>query len=70
MTQLFTLGMITMVKKQSTIGDEKKHNPRLAGKTMDDFVAIMDNLNLPKPKLIDQAVPANLSLGMVSHAAE
>jgi glyoxylase-like metal-dependent hydrolase (beta-lactamase superfamily II) len=57
-------------KKQSTIGDEKKYNPRLAGKTMDEFVAIMDNLNLPKPKLIDQAVPANLSLGMVSHAAE
>ena len=57
-------------KKQSTIGEEKKHNPRLAGKTMDEFVEIMDNLNLPKPKLIDQAVPANLSLGMVSHAAE
>ncbi|MDC6486806.1 MBL fold metallo-hydrolase [Methylophilaceae bacterium] len=76
--KLFTLPDDTIVypghdyhgKKQSTIGDEKKHNPRLAGKTMDDFVAIMDNLNLPKPKLIDQAVPANLSLGMVSHAAE
>ena len=36
--------------EQSTIGDEKKHNPRLAGKTMDEFVAIMDNLNLPKQK--------------------
>ena len=76
--KLFTLPDETIVypghdyhgKKQSTIGDEKKHNPRLAGKTMDEFVAIMDNLNLPKPKLIDQAVPANLSLGMVSHAAE
>ena len=76
--KLFTLPDHTIVypghdyhgKKQSTIGDEKKHNPRLAGKTMDEFVAIMDNLNLPKPKLIDQAVPANLSLGMVSHAAE
>ena len=76
--KLFTLPNDTIVypghdyhgKKQSTIGDEKKHNPRLAGKTMDEFVAIMDNLNLPKPKLIDQAVPANLSLGMVSHAAE
>jgi glyoxylase-like metal-dependent hydrolase (beta-lactamase superfamily II) len=76
--KLFTLPDDTIVypghdyhgKKQSTIGDEKKHNPRLAGKTMDEFVAIMDNLNLPKPKLIDQAVPANLSLGMVSHAAE
>ena len=76
--KLFTLPDETIVypghdyhgKKQSTIGDEKKHNPRLAGKTMDEFVAIMDNLNLPKPKLIDQAVSANLSLGMVSHAAE
>lgn len=76
--KLFTLPDETIVypghdyhgRKQSTIGDEKKHNPRLAGKTMDEFVAIMDNLNLPKPKLIDQAVPANLSLGMVSHAAE
>ena len=76
--KLFTLPDDTIVypghdyhgKKQSTIGDEKKHNPRLARKTMDEFVAIMDNLNLPKPKLIDQAVPANLSLGMVSHAAE
>ena len=76
--KLFTLPDDTIVypghdyhgKKQSTIGDEKKHNPRLAGKTMDEFVEIMDNLNLPKPKLIDQAVPANLSLGMVSHAAE
>ena len=76
--KLFTLPDDTIVypghdyhgKKQSTIGDEKKHNPRLAGKTVDEFVAIMDNLNLPKPKLIDQAVPANLSLGMVSHAAE
>ena len=76
--KLFTLPDDTIVypghdyhgKKQSTIGEEKKHNPRLAGKTMDEFVAIMDNLNLPKPKLIDQAVPANLSLGMVSHAAE
>ena len=76
--KLFTLPDDTIVypghdyhgKKQSTIGEEKKHNPRLAGKTMDEFVEIMDNLNLPKPKLIDQAVPANLSLGMVSHAAE
>jgi len=56
--------------KQSTIGDEKKSNPRLAGKSLEDFINIMDNLNLPKPKLIDEAVPANLTLGLVSHAAE
>jgi len=56
--------------KQSTIGDEKKSNPRLAGKSLKDFITIMNNLNLPKPKLIDEAVPANLTLGLVSHAAE
>lgn len=76
--KLFTLPDHTKVfpghdyhgNKQSTIGDEKKSNPRLAGKSLEDFITIMDNLNLPKPKLIDEAVPANLTLGLVSHAAE
>lgn len=76
--KLFTLPEHTKVfpghdyhgNKQSTIGDEKKSNPRLAGKSLEDFITIMDNLNLPKPKLIDEAVPANLTLGLVSHAAE
>jgi sulfur dioxygenase len=76
--KLFTLPDHTKVfpghdyhgNKQSTIGDEKKSNPRLAGKSLEDFINIMDNLNLPKPKLIDEAVPANLTLGLVSHAAE
>jgi sulfur dioxygenase len=35
-------------------------NPRLAGKNKDEFVAIMNGLDLPKPRLIDIAVPANL----------
>ena len=30
----------------------------------------MDNLKLPKPKLIDKAIPTNLELGLVCHAAE
>ncbi|MDA9221555.1 MBL fold metallo-hydrolase [Methylophilaceae bacterium] len=76
--KLFTLPDNTKVfpghdyhgNKRSTIGDEKKSNPRLAGKSLEDFINIMDNLNLPKPKLIDEAVPANLTLGLVSHAAE
>lgn len=57
--------------KVSTIGHEKSHNPRLAGKSLDEFVTIMSNLNLPKPKMIDVAVPANLKLGVPEiHAAE
>lgn len=49
---------------QSTIGAEKRNNPRLAGKSQDEFVAIMNALQIPKPKRIDEAVPANLTLGI------
>ena len=52
----------------STIGDEKRNNPRLAGKTREEFIALMGNLNLPKPKLIDVAVPANRNLGLPHNA--
>jgi sulfur dioxygenase len=48
----------------STIGEEKRHNPRIAGKTEEQFVAIMDALNLPRPRRIDEAVPANRACGM------
>ena len=48
----------------STIGEEKAHNPRLAGKTRDEFIQIMDNLNLASPKYIDVAVPANRACGL------
>lgn len=54
---------------QSTIGWEKAHNARVAGKTEAEFVAIMNALNLPKPKRIDEAVPANLSSG-IRHDAD
>jgi len=47
----------------STIGEEKRHNPRLAGKTEAQYVEIMNNLRLPNPKLMDIAVPANLACG-------
>lgn len=47
----------------STVGEERKFNPRLT-KNLDEFVKIMDNLNLPKPKKIDIAVPANLVCGV------
>jgi sulfur dioxygenase len=48
----------------STIGWEKVHNARVAGRARDDFVALMDGLNLPMPKMIDVAVPANRNLGL------
>jgi sulfur dioxygenase len=47
----------------STIGEEKRFNPRLAGKSEAEYVEIMDNLHLPKPKMMDIAVPANLACG-------
>jgi len=51
----------------STIGWEKRHNARLAGRSRADFVALMGELHLPRPKMIDVAVPANQNLG-ISHA--
>jgi len=47
----------------STIGEEKKYNPR-ATKSEAQFIDIMNNLNLPRPKKIDEAVPANLVCGL------
>lgn len=48
----------------STIGEEKRHNPRLQVKNVDEYVTLMDNLDLANPKLMDVAVPANLQCGM------
>lgn len=50
----------------TTVGEEKKHNPRVGdGKTEEQFVELMAGLNLPAPKKIDVAVPANLHCGIV-----
>jgi sulfur dioxygenase len=48
----------------STIGWEKRHNARLSERSREDFVRLMGELNLPRPKLIDMAVPANQNLGL------
>jgi glyoxylase-like metal-dependent hydrolase (beta-lactamase superfamily II) len=49
---------------QSTIGEEKQFNHRVgADKPYEEFASIMDNLNLPKPRRIDIAVPGNLLCG-------
>ena len=52
----------------SSVGEEKSLNPRFAGQTREQFIELMAGLNLPKPKLIDVAVPANKRAGE-SHAA-
>ena len=48
----------------STIGEEKQFNPRLKVKSIDEYVELMNNLNLPNPKMMDVAVPANMLVGM------
>jgi len=52
-------------RTMSTIGEERRHNPRLAGKDRAAFIELMNGLELGMPKRIDVAVPANRSLGMV-----
>lgn len=53
----------------SSIGEEKRFNPRLAGKSEAEYVDIMNNLNLPDPKLMDEAIPANLACGSIKRAS-
>jgi sulfur dioxygenase len=48
----------------STIGEEKAFNPRLQVKSVDEYVALMNGLNLPNPKMMDVAVPANMRVGL------
>jgi len=49
----------------STIGEEKRLNPRLGNNTpKDKFVEIMNAMDLPDPKYMAIAVPGNLSCGM------
>ncbi|WP_413173191.1 MBL fold metallo-hydrolase [Anabaena azotica] len=72
--KLFTLPDATLVypghdyqgSMVSTIGEEKQWNPRLAGRTRDEFRELMANLNLPNPKKIMEAVPANQRCGDIA----
>jgi glyoxylase-like metal-dependent hydrolase (beta-lactamase superfamily II) len=83
--KIFTLPGDTLVfpahdyqqRHVSTVEQERERNPRLGGgRTLDEFVAIMANLDLPYPKKIDVAVPANRLCGacpeepeeMIEHA--
>ena len=47
----------------STIGEEKRLNPRFVGRDREGFIAFMAGLNLPNPKKIMEAVPANERCG-------
>lgn len=51
-------------RRVSSVGEEKQFNARLAGKSREEFIAIMNNLNLPTPNRIQEAVPANLAGGV------
>ena len=52
-------------EKVSTIGYEKKFNPRLQIKNENEYVNIMNNLNLPRPKMMDVNVARNIKLGAI-----
>jgi len=47
-------------KKNSTIENEKRNNPRLQVSSAEEYAEMMNNLNLQSPKMIDIAVPANV----------
>ncbi|BDM83376.1 MBL fold metallo-hydrolase [Acaryochloris marina] len=71
--RLFTLPESTLVypghdyhgQMVSTISEEKQWNPRFAGRDRDSFIELMNNLNLPYPKKMMEAIPANQECGNV-----
>jgi glyoxylase-like metal-dependent hydrolase (beta-lactamase superfamily II) len=57
-------------KHVSSVAQERETNPRLSGKSRDEFIAIMNQLDLPMPRLITLAVPVNQECGKeLQHAA-
>lgn len=70
--KIFTLPDETLIypghdyngRRVSCVAQEKLINPRLAGKTLQEFIEIMANLNLPKTRLMDVAIPANRRCGV------
>ncbi|AUT00130.1 Zn-dependent hydrolase [Nostoc sp. CENA543] len=72
--KLFTLPDSTLVypghdyrgHMVSTIGEEKQFNPRFVGRDRVDFISLMNNLNLPNPQKIMEAVPANQRCGQAA----
>ncbi|PTD98005.1 MBL fold metallo-hydrolase [Pseudothauera lacus] len=70
-SRLFTLHDETLVypghdyngRRVSCIGQERATNTRLAGRTREEFIALMNSLELPPPRRIDEALPANMQCG-------
>jgi glyoxylase-like metal-dependent hydrolase (beta-lactamase superfamily II)/rhodanese-related sulfurtransferase len=55
----------------TSVAEEKKFNPRLGGEVGEgDYVGYMKNLDLPHPKKIAEAVPANLRCGQPGNDTE
>ena len=48
----------------STIGEERRNNPRLQVGSVEAYIDLMNNLKLPNPKMMDVAVPANMHIGL------
>lgn len=48
----------------STIAEERAWNPRLQVSSVEEYAELMHNLDLPNPKMMDVAVPANLKVGL------
>ena len=48
----------------STIGEERRWNPRLQVKSVEEYVELMGNLKLSNPRMMDVAVPANMKVGL------
>jgi len=52
-------------KKVSSLGQERKNNPRLQVTSVDEYIDIMNNLNLSKPNLMDVNISRNIKLGAI-----
>ncbi|HUZ73790.1 MAG TPA: MBL fold metallo-hydrolase [Stellaceae bacterium] len=48
----------------TTIGEERRHNPRLQVRSVEEYVAVMNGLKLANPQLMDVAIPANVRVGL------
>jgi sulfur dioxygenase len=51
----------------STIGEERAFNPRLQVRSADEYIGLMNSLNLPNPKMMDVAVPSNMRVGLAQN---
>lgn len=52
----------------SSIGEEKRHNPRLQVSSKQEYVDLMNGLELEDPKLMDIAVPSNIACGLIPNS--